>query len=81
MVPRNHSGGLVFFIFHLNSGREGVVRNSSPGLSHVNPCLPEKTGWYAPDNYVHLDAFRRLVIVFTILFFAVIVGVTVLTAK
>ena len=54
MVSRNHFAGLVFFIFHLKhhhvaniniDGRGGVVRNSSPGLYHVNPGLPEKTGW------------------------------------
>ena len=51
MVPRNHSAGLAF-IFHLKhhhvanidiDGRGGEVRNSSPGLYHVNPGLPEKT--------------------------------------
>ena len=54
MVHRNHSAGLVFFIFHLKrhqvanidiDGRGGVVRNSSPDLYHVNLGLPEKTGW------------------------------------
>ena len=55
MVPRNHSAGLAFFIFHLKhnhvanidiDGRVRVVRNSSPGLYHMNPGLPEKN-WLA----------------------------------
>ena len=53
MVPRHHPAGLIFFIFLLNlnnvanidiDGRGGVMQNSSPGLYHVNPGLPEKTG-------------------------------------
>ena len=45
MVPRNHSAGLVFLIFHLKhhhvaniniDGRGGIVRNSSQGLYHAH---------------------------------------------
>ena len=40
MVPHPHHVAYIGI-----DGRAGVVRNSNPGLYHVNPGLPGKTGW------------------------------------
>ena len=63
---RNGPSKLVFFFFHLKHHhvanididcRGRLVRNSSPGLYHVNPGLQEKTSWIRAWKEISLDEF------------------------